>query len=359
MANHSNVKDTGAFFTIVPETREVKVPSTHKVIGVVGDHLAEQLTFEIPKYIDGHDIAGCARRYVEWENVKDEIGSDQLVELTEPPEGAKDGMLYFTWTIRDRLAAAKGLVQFSIHFEDVDTNGLRLYHWGTTACKNCEILDSINAALGVYAAIWVAGDTLVIEDYTPVEDGALALEMPGIVPEGTLEIHEAGLHEVGKYAQVEVKTVYETPTVTEIGGGAIKAEANGMATEYQTDLTPDKLLKGETVLGVEGTAGVSSARVYIDLAGGTNRGSATVFYNTAEAVTLSTVQDIVGYEDGFRKTVTVCLGGIIVLQNIMCKWTIDETKSYGVEVLERSTLVGSPLVVKVTGNGALVVSYEN
>jgi hypothetical protein len=204
MANHSPIKDTGAFFTIVPETREVTVPKTHKVIGVVGDHLAEQLTFEIPQYIDGHDIGGCARRYVSWANVDGEPGNDQLNELTERPEGAKEGMLYFTWTIRDRLAAAKGLVQFSVHFEDIDDQGVTLYHWGTTNCKNCEILDSVNHAVGTYKAIWVAGDTLVIEDYTPVEDGALVLETPGIVPEGTLTITENGLHEVGKYAQVDV-----------------------------------------------------------------------------------------------------------------------------------------------------------
>ena len=204
MAIHSIIKDTGAFFTIVPETREVTVPATHKVIGVVGDHLAEQLTFEIPKLIDGHDISGCARRFVEWANVEGERGSDQLVELTERPASARPEMLYFTWTIRDRLAAAKGLVQFSLHFEDVDESGVRLYHWGTTVCKNCEILDSINHTLGAYKAIWVAGDTLVIEDYTPVDDKTLALETPGIVPEGTLEITNNGTHDVGLYAQVKV-----------------------------------------------------------------------------------------------------------------------------------------------------------
>lgn len=214
MALHSTIKDTGAFFTIVPETREVKVPQTHKVIGVVGDHMAEQLTFEIPETIDGHDISGCARRYVVWKNVDGELGTDQLVPLDESPEGAKEGMLYFAWTIRDKLAAVKGVVEFSLHFEDVSEDGEhRLYHWGTTACKNCEILDSINHVIGVYAAMYVAGDTLVIADYTPVESGALALETPGIVPEGTMKITENGVHDVGTVAQVDVAVYDRNPTL--------------------------------------------------------------------------------------------------------------------------------------------------
>ena len=285
MANHSTVKDTGAFFTITPETREVRVPQTHKIIGVVGDHLAEQLTFEIPRIIDGHDIAGCSRRYVEWENVDGEIGADQLVELTELPEGAQEGMLYFTWTIRDKLAAAKGVVQFSIHFEDVDENGVRLYHWGTTNCKNCEILDSINHTTGTYAAIWVAGDTLVIEDYTPVDKNTLSLDMPGIVPEGTLEIRSAGLHDVGRYAAVNVvasgnmpsgtleittsgehdvttyakaKVNFETPSIQVSNLGEISATANGETATYQlsnkddSQLDPACIRNGETIFGVTG-----------------------------------------------------------------------------------------------------------
>lgn len=339
MANHSTVRDTGAFFTIVPETREVQVPSTHKVIGVVGDHLAEQLTFEIPKYIDSHDIRGCARRYVEWENVEGERGSDQLVELTELPEGAQPEMLYFTWTIRDRLAAAKGLVQFSVHFEDVDTNGLRLYHWGTTTCKICEIRDSINHTLGKYAAIWVAGDTLVIEDYTPVEGGALALETPGIVPEGTLEINAVGTYDVGKYAAAEV---------------VLNAE------DYP-DLVPENIVKGKNVLGVIGTLEITPARIFVNTtAPGPVRPVANVWYTTAEAFTLSAATDTFDSSSGYRGYVNTCVGGIIVLSGFNgSTWTFDENSSKGVQKLYGGGQ-NKDLAVKVTAaEGQLVASYTD
>lgn len=221
MVNHSPLKDTGAFFTIIPETREIKVPTSHKVIGVVGDHLAEQLTFELPRFIDGHDIEGCTRRYISWLNVNGEPGNDQLEELKVPPEGAKEGMIYLTWTIRNLLAVSKGVVQFSLHFECLDADGATVrYHWGTAVCKNCEILDSVNHAIGVYSAMWVAGDTLVISDYTPVTDGVLDLQTPGIVPDGTLEITENGVHDVGLYAQVSV-AVPPKEVSTELANGKI------------------------------------------------------------------------------------------------------------------------------------------
>ena len=103
-----------------------------------------------------------------------------------------DEYIYFTWTIRDGLTVANGAVQFSIHFEDTDDNGLVVYRWGTAPCTDCEILDSVNAVLGAYQAIYVAGDTLVIADYNPVKDGTLSLDSAGIIPSGTLEITKGG-----------------------------------------------------------------------------------------------------------------------------------------------------------------------
>lgn len=362
MANHSTVKDTGAFFTIVPETRQVTVPQTHKIIGVVGDHMAEQLTFEIPQIIDGHDIAGCARRYVSWLNVDDVPGNDTLEELTERPEGAKEGMLYFTWTVRDLLAAIKGLVQFSLHFEDVDANGERLYHWGTTNCKNCEILDSVNNALGAYAAIYVAEDTLIFSDYNAVEGKTLELETPGIVPEGTVEVSGGGTYDCGKYAQVRVVETFETPTISVDGStGQITAEANDLEATHQlgaedcADFVAANILKGKNVLGVTGTLEITPANLTI-IVNSHDAGTVTVLYNTAQGATLSAASTTVS--PGGYQTLTTCIGGIVVLVSYADGyWTFDETKNPKVEKLFHSTSKKMPLVVKVKDSGSLVVGY--
>lgn len=203
MAKHGGIKDNGTYFVIDPLARKVIVPHTQKSISVVGDHNSEQITFECSQIIDGHDISKCEKRYVSWINVNGVVGHDGL-QIAQVEQSA-EGKVYLTWTIRDGLTVAKGVVQFSIHFEDTDDNGKILYRWGTTICKDCEILDSINAVLGAYESIYVVDNRLVFEDYNPVKDGTLKLETNGLIPEGTLIINHNGTFDVGKYAQVAVE----------------------------------------------------------------------------------------------------------------------------------------------------------
>lgn len=224
MANHSGIIDSGTFFEIVPNTRKITVPPMYKVIATVGDHLSEQLTFRCPKLIDGHDVAGCARHYLTWKSVNQEVGHDELTL-----RDTDDEYIYFTWVVRDGLAVAKGLVSFSVHFEDTDPNGLTIYRWSTATCTECEILDSINAVLGAYEAIYVAGNKLVFADYIPVKDKTLVLETNGLIPEGTLKIEKNGIFDVGRYAQADVE-VLEDP-----------------------NLIPENIKHGVDIFGVTGT----------------------------------------------------------------------------------------------------------
>lgn len=167
--SHNIVRDDGALFQIVPSMRKIVAQATHTVLGTVGDHLSEQVTFQIPLTVDGHDIKNCARRYVTWKNALGGVGTDNLVFLDEDNE-----FLYFTWTIRDGLTLAAGSVQFAVRFEDVDGETF-FYRWGTAPCTECTILDTIGVEPGTYKAMWVDGETLVIADYTPVENRTLSL----------------------------------------------------------------------------------------------------------------------------------------------------------------------------------------
>lgn len=252
---HSTVKDSGTFLVVDPATRTVTAPEGQRALGVSGDHLSEQVTFEVPQFIDSHDVTMCLRKYITWANAVGEVGHDELTL-----DRTADGKAYFVWSVRDGLTMAPGFVKFSIHFEDADDAQRVVYRWGTKTCADFEVLDAINTTLGAYEAIYVAGNTLVIEDYTPVEDKTLALDMPGIIPEGTKVITEAGVHDVGTYAAVEVVGVFEAPTISVNGDtGVITATANGAETTHKltkeddADLLPANIRVGKRVFGVMGS----------------------------------------------------------------------------------------------------------
>lgn len=202
MAKHSGIKDGGEYFVISPTSRKITVPHAHKSIGAVGDHLSEQITFECPQMVDGHDVSRCSHRYITWNNVNGEVGHDEL-KLTQV-EQSEEGMIYLAWSIRNALTVAKGVVQFSIHFEDQDENGITVYRWSTATCKECSILESINGLLGTYKAIHVSGEKLVIEDYALVNENTLFLDSQ-IIPKDTLYITKNDTYDCYKYAKVDVK----------------------------------------------------------------------------------------------------------------------------------------------------------
>lgn len=272
MAKHGNVRDSGEYFVINPVSRKVIVPHAHKAIGVVGDHLSEQIRFECPEFIDGHEVSKCSERYVYWTNVDGHEGSDRL-DLVEVENGTA-GMIYLAWNVRDALTVGKGIVQFSVHFEDLNEKGDVLYRWGTASCKECEILDSINGKKGTYPRVYVDGERLVFADYAPVTGGKLNLTSLGITPVGTLTITENGIHNVlnHEFADVQVPVGVIDPQVglsiknvkdteTGVNDGIVTVTLNGETKiekslkDYASILSvyPYNIIEGISMLGVVGT----------------------------------------------------------------------------------------------------------
>lgn len=226
------IKDTGGVFEIDPLKRSVGVPQNHKIIGTEGENISEQITFKCPQVIDGVNIVERDLHFVAWANAVGGKGHDGLnIDRVE------DGFIYFTWTVRDGLTVTSGLVQFSIHFEDLPADDTDIpYRWGTTICKDCRILESLNALIGTYKSMYVVGDTLVISDYTPVTDRTLDIGMAGIVPSGNIEITENGVHDVANFAVATVNIEFEDP-------------------HDLTNLTPENVKKGVNINGVIGDYG--------------------------------------------------------------------------------------------------------
>lgn len=353
--SHS-IADAGMPFVVDPFTRKVTVPPTCRVIGVVGDSQSEKVTFQVPNTIDGHFMPNCVRKYVAWRNVVGEPGSDEL-EMVEQ----SDDYSIYGWVVRDATTVAKGLVDFSLHFECEDANGKTIYRWGTNTCSDCEILDSVNTRLGTYAAIYIDGDTLVFADYTPITDGAIDLKS-AIAPEGTLQITEAGKHDVGRYAYAEVVfTENNAPSIPDVAvqvsnDGVIIAHLPGTTNSTTHELSstdcpaflPENIKKGQTIFGVEGTYGGEPASVTWSVSN-TVAGIAKprIFYYSNGEVLV----DI-----NNMKTVTTEIGAMLVVLPPN-GYTLTLGTYSGVTLLHAPTVVNEPAVFTITGDANIVVTY--
>lgn len=177
MANHSDVFDSGEIFQIIPNTRQIIVPPSHKIIGTTSSHNSEQLTFQCPKLIDNHDVLNCTKHWVVWQNASGKKGRDLIMDLS-----SDETNMYFRWTVSRDVTAAAGYVSIEVLFEDI-VNGVTEYSWGTTTCKDCQVLGTLGFGTG--------------SETVEVPEGY-------VKPAGTMYIGANGSYDVSVYKRANV-----------------------------------------------------------------------------------------------------------------------------------------------------------
>ena len=134
---HSTIKDDDQALRIDPSSRQVIVPAGCTVIGAQGDHMSEQLTLQCPRIVEGHDLAGCAVKWISWANAKGEPGQHNFTIAEKSAE-----LIHFVWPVSAKVTKAAGPITFSVHFMDLNTDGTVAYKWGTQDCKALQVLPS-------------------------------------------------------------------------------------------------------------------------------------------------------------------------------------------------------------------------
>lgn len=224
--SHNYINDDGVKFQIIPSTRKITVPASHKIIGTVGDHNSEQLTFQCPKTIDGHDVVNCSDHYISWKNAAGGEGYTDVVDIRTDEEN-----MYFTWLIDSGVTVAAGYVTFAVHFEDIDTNGATLYKWSTTTCGECQVLDALNhkettvVVPDGYLKPTGTKNVTANGTFNVAEYKAVNVAVPDTIPEGYIQpsgvkdITKNGEYDVTEYAAttVDVQPTLQTKTITENG----------------------------------------------------------------------------------------------------------------------------------------------
>lgn len=133
MAHEHEIFDSDAHFVINSTTKNITTTST-KLTLMQYDHNSEVYTFELPRYIDGHDMTLCNKVRIHFCN----ISSNKInrVEKVYPVEDFRlsedsDDICIFTWKVSRNCTMYSGSLSFCIRFYCISDDSTVDYAWGT------------------------------------------------------------------------------------------------------------------------------------------------------------------------------------------------------------------------------------
>lgn len=152
MSHIHNVYDSDNKFIIDGISRAIKNASTSKTIVMQFDHNSEVFTFELPRYIEGHDMTECNRVEVHYLNIdsmtKQENEGVYLVnDLSVNADD--DTKITCSWVISQNATRLVGSLNFLLRFICL-TDDVIDYVWNTS------IFSGIYVSKGIYNSDIVA-----------------------------------------------------------------------------------------------------------------------------------------------------------------------------------------------------------
>lgn len=113
---------------VVGSDRYITVPESLQKIGVQFDHNAETVTFDCPRYWDGHDLS-MMKIYINYMRPNDSFGaylcSDAVIDSMD------NTIMHFNWVISGHVTEFAGPLSFLVCICDVDQNGDSTTHWNS------------------------------------------------------------------------------------------------------------------------------------------------------------------------------------------------------------------------------------
>lgn len=147
------MRDTDKHFIIDPVTRAITNANATKNKLIQFDHNSEIFTFEIPQYVDGHDMNKCDKVEIHYINI-DGKTKEQSKDLFNAKAAAKtdsdlvfnleDGKLLFCWKISGNATKYAGSLNFLACFSCIDDAGVITYKWHTDIFKGIIISDGLS-----------------------------------------------------------------------------------------------------------------------------------------------------------------------------------------------------------------------
>lgn len=147
MEHKHSVLDKDTHFIIDPVTRAITTTS-EKLHVMQFDHNSERLTFEMPRYIEGHDMSVCNQVEAHFLNIdgktKDQISGHRVLEDFRVSE-EDENKVVVSWNITKGATKLGGKLNFLLNFRCVE-DGVETYAWHTDFFTNYNVKAGLDAA---------------------------------------------------------------------------------------------------------------------------------------------------------------------------------------------------------------------
>lgn len=133
MTHLHDVHDTDVHFRIDPSTKKILSNTLRKIVITQGDHNSIIITFELPRYIEGHDMMECTNIEVHYDNInarKKDEKSKSFYRVKDKKLSEDEEFVIFSWSIEKEATVYNGSLEFSIRFACI-THGVIEYDWFT------------------------------------------------------------------------------------------------------------------------------------------------------------------------------------------------------------------------------------
>lgn len=175
------VYDTDKHFKVDKNTRTLSTDNSQKNILVQYDHNSERFTFELPRFIDGHDMSTCNVVQVHYINI-DAQTSDASSDLYEVDDlqisPDSEDVVIFSWLIHRNATKYVGSLKFVLRLACVEDDEI-CYDWHTTVCQLIFVSDGLNNAPAV-----VEENLEVLEAWRTEIFGAIERANSAVGPQG-------------------------------------------------------------------------------------------------------------------------------------------------------------------------------
>lgn len=145
-----HIADADPYFVINTETRQIENASLLPVVLMQYDHNSSVFTFEIPRYVDGHDMMLCNKVRVHYNNISEDTGLENadvcdLNDLHVDPSNPNNVLC--TWTITRNATQLPGILSFLVQYLCLDDTE-PVYEWHSDFYEAVEIKTGRNNSEG-------------------------------------------------------------------------------------------------------------------------------------------------------------------------------------------------------------------